>query len=638
MNKFKLIFFVCLILFCIGNALCQSTLLLASNTTNDQIINPSGFFFDKGFGAQLNYRNQIVYKSGMSSSPYNGMIGLKYVYKGKLDRKKALSKRFFPGAGIILNRNSSGSMFIQNDFGLQFGGRLDLKKTGVNDYLATALEFRLSSLYARYVNYQDLHLIDEGDPSFLFISGTTGAFPSVKLGVSINKTILSDKIFYSGLSYYQPLGEQSLPILNSPILAASFRLSWYGLLDYTTKSQMKKLQAYSMSSFSLPIVYYFSNQLQIAPYFERPLKLTPLISPGIERIPNTFRVGMGTRLNLMSPVSNLFNSIFITFKYEFGNSNYQNAFRQTRHEAGVGYDQFLGPLITTTCGPNISYTFNTEKLSNECIFKEREFYRIRDEDKNIARAIQFYESEFSTMPCFESDPIKSVQWIADYLKLIQTKQSEEILLTRINNVNWSAKNISLEKDNSGQPIKKAKNAQEWEELCSKGTPACCYYNFDETNKSFGLIYNVYAASRIAPKGYRVSTPTDWKQIEQYAKDNWLTKNSQAYSIQCLIYGTELINPSFCASSKPKSDFNHQHWGILNYDLTFDKKGKTGTGGYWAIDLTEFDPIRGTGIGSAIFKGTKPGYIEDPKSILEVTKQDVQKKMPYFGLYIRLIKE
>jgi len=38
----------------------------------------------------------------------------------------------------------------------------------------------------------------------------------------------------------------------------------------------------------------------------------------------------------------------------------------------------------------------------------------------------------------------------------------------------------------------ATNIEQWKPHCDKDQPAYCYYNFDETNSSLGLIYN-YAA-------------------------------------------------------------------------------------------------------------------------------------------------
>lgn len=107
---------------------------------------------------------------------------------------------------------------------------------------------------------------------------------------------------------------------------------------------------------------------------------------------------------------------------------------------------------------------------------------------------------------------------------------------RIKNQIWMKKNLDVSKYRNGENIPQAFNKEQWYEYQQKEIGAWCYYDFDSSNIGYGKLYNWYAVNDvrgIAPKGWRVATLDDWKELvynidlngeEASAlktKDNWL---------------------------------------------------------------------------------------------------------------------
>lgn len=70
---------------------------------------------------------------------------------------------------------------------------------------------------------------------------------------------------------------------------------------------------------------------------------------------------------------------------------------------------------------------------------------------------------------------------------------------------WMDKNLDVEWFRNGDRIQEMKTAEEWMKACKTGTPAWCYYEFDEKHgKKYGKIYNWAAVSD--PRGL---APYDW---------------------------------------------------------------------------------------------------------------------------------
>jgi uncharacterized protein (TIGR02145 family) len=637
MNKSSIVLFfaVLLCVFYTSEGFCQSQFVTSAMSTNDHALNPSGLFFDKGFGMQMNYRTQYMYGKSYSSSPSNIFLGSKYVFKGNLNKKKNASKTVFPGIGVLFNYNPSGAVFSSMNFAFQTGVRIDLKNNRSNNYFAGALEYKLTNYSA--VSKDGLVLTDINDPSFNFIGIQRSFLSAIKIGVNLNVSGQNDRYFSANLAYYQPLGEGNYAILNSPYLGGALKFMW---TDFTQNYfGFKAFQSYSLCSFSLPFTYFLNGNLQLSPSVEFPINKLPIVYPGNETL-RSFRIGGGFRINALRSSEYMietFNSVFLSFKYELGTSNVKNKFRQTRHETGIGYDQFLGPLVTSTMGPNLFYSYNTEKLLNACLFNKREFYEILRDKKDLAKAKEFYEKELSKMPCFEFDEErKSLE--SEYAAILESLNVKEIDLISLNNVQWTSSNLSLNKLNTGAEVQLATSFDEWSELCKEGKPAYCYYNFDKNNESYGFIYNVYAAAEIAPDGYRIPSPEDWENLRKFADGKKTAKDEYSiYNLQCLLFNKMDVNTDYCnANALTSNFFNHRQYGYIEYNgkFSFKKIGSMkngGAGGYWSLeDASTLDISKGMGVQCAAFIGSK--YNDQIKKL--GTDPNAASR---YGFYIRLIK-
>jgi uncharacterized protein (TIGR02145 family) len=93
---------------------------------------------------------------------------------------------------------------------------------------------------------------------------------------------------------------------------------------------------------------------------------------------------------------------------------------------------------------------------------------------------------------------------------------------KIGNQVWTATNLKTTKYNDGTPIPLITDPSEWSAYDDHKRPACCWYGNDTANKTtYGALYNWYAVNtgRLAPKGWHVSTDTEWMELENYLSDN-----------------------------------------------------------------------------------------------------------------------
>jgi uncharacterized protein (TIGR02145 family) len=84
-------------------------------------------------------------------------------------------------------------------------------------------------------------------------------------------------------------------------------------------------------------------------------------------------------------------------------------------------------------------------------------------------------------------------------------------------LNWSPKNLDVDKFRNGDIIPEAKTNEEWKLAGKTGKPAWCYYdNNPENGKEYGKLYNWFAVTDprgLAPKGFHIPTSQEWKNLE-----------------------------------------------------------------------------------------------------------------------------
>ena len=84
---------------------------------------------------------------------------------------------------------------------------------------------------------------------------------------------------------------------------------------------------------------------------------------------------------------------------------------------------------------------------------------------------------------------------------------------------WMAKNLEVTDFKNGDPIRYAKNRDEWDEASDEGEPVWCYYNSDPANGvKYGKLYNWFAVTDprgLAPAGWHVATDAEWASLAAY---------------------------------------------------------------------------------------------------------------------------
>ena len=87
---------------------------------------------------------------------------------------------------------------------------------------------------------------------------------------------------------------------------------------------------------------------------------------------------------------------------------------------------------------------------------------------------------------------------------------------------WTVENLRTTKFNDGTPIPLITDESEWSTYDDDKKPACCWYENDTGKKeTYGALYNWYAVNtgKLAPKGWHVSTDSEWMELERYLTGN-----------------------------------------------------------------------------------------------------------------------
>lgn len=98
---------------------------------------------------------------------------------------------------------------------------------------------------------------------------------------------------------------------------------------------------------------------------------------------------------------------------------------------------------------------------------------------------------------------------------------------KIGNQTWSKTNLNVERFQNGDIIPHVKSRKAWILAGENRQPAWCYYkNKKKNGKKYGKLYNVYAVNDqrgLAPKGWHISTFSDWKDLGNYLGNDAATQ-------------------------------------------------------------------------------------------------------------------
>jgi len=335
-------------------------------------------------------------------------------------------------------------------------------------------------------------------------------------------------------------------------------------------------------------------------------------------------------------------------------------------EVGIGITYNIGvdldfpspgtrkPKVKNTSLPKESQP-KKEKQINECLAK---YERIDDSDEEldegnieIARFVKNEAEAISKLPCYFN--LKDYQ--KGRLELLY-QQARKILNEQQNNyqlnqkkyaeiggLQWDNYNSIITIDNNGIDLSYASNIEQWKSLCDKDEPTYCYYNFDKTNSSMGLIYNYAAVRVLAPEGYHVPSKKEYDLLLEELKR---TKQSNTL---CAIIPSSSCSICYGCSA---NDYNYQ----LNFNLnpygwlsvSKSKKNKWKENGediyLWTLEIERKNSLL-SGLGFAQFKSPSTIKIVDLNEINNVgakgnnvkNKEDFEFIEKYYGTFIRFVK-
>ena len=153
--------------------------------------------------------------------------------------------------------------------------------------------------------------------------------------------------------------------------------------------------------------------------------------------------------------------------------------------------------------------------------------------------------------------------------------------TQIGNLHWCTENLNVRHFRNGDQIPLATSLREVLNYAAHQQPCCCYYNFDDSNKMYGLLYNwyaVYDGREIAPEGFRVANHFDVEVMFEELKN----LNLQQYEYNILeknvLFQQSQFNPTptgyLSIEEEENADFEDLHkyaWYWTSSPISFSEQ-------------------------------------------------------------------
>lgn len=139
---------------------------------------------------------------------------------------------------------------------------------------------------------------------------------------------------------------------------------------------------------------------------------------------------------------------------------------------------------------------------------------------------------------------------------------------KIGNLFWLNKNLHVITFQNGEPLHLAKSIKELLDFNERNEPCCCYYEFDEVNADYGLLYNWYAVADsrgLAPNGYRIANHEDVEDLI-YNLQELNTGNFEDDDLieASVFYDTTKFNPIAAGQFYIEKDFANHFEDIDTY--------------------------------------------------------------------------
>ncbi len=567
-STIKTFFAIIIYFFAVRTGLSQQRFINNLRLWNDMMMNPAKIMENHGTSIYLSHRQQFWMLGTQSPNVtiIGGKTNVKTYYSQNLllsQKNRGMNYNYAIGGYYI--HSFTGGVYEQNEICGQFGVQWKINQTREHPSFYDQINFGISikGINNRYRG-NTIYLYDKYDPIY------SSAIASNKYAISVVPGIqyINDFIHLDGFYTFGPKDQQfaSLTVMGSPELSsffnkAAFRVNYFG----NPNCQISINKVHNLG-------YGISNQ--------------------------TWSFNYGANIFIGRKFSS--NSSFMSNPGIFLGIIYRNTGKPSKKNADYRtpmYQNIFSGVVnvidanfnTLSLGPSaeagLMYSRNSSICECDRIYDR---FLLPDAKKieNLSN-LKSYESEFYSK-CNNSDYGKGYsKYIVQIRKIIsdleeesKSKKSLDFESCNMNGQEWHCQDLSIT-----DGILFVSNQTDWDRLSPK--QACyCYINFDERNKSYGLLYNSKAFKSISnnpllkKSGFRVAEKQDWDKLFNNAKkkgnidrlyncdgrnENGFNIKPSGYYDQEVWYTPEMGNASYWISEENVYSFQCESKGEIMPD-------------------------------------------------------------------------
>jgi uncharacterized protein (TIGR02145 family) len=501
----KTFFTLIICFFAVGKGFSQQRFINNLRLWNDMMMNPAKIMENHGTSIYLSHRQQF-WRLGIQSpnvTIIGGKTNVKTYYSQNLllsQKNRGLNYNYAIGGYYI--HSFTGGVYEQNEICGQFGIQWKINQTRENpsDYDQFNFGISIKGINNRYRG-NTIYLYDEFDPVYSSAIASNNYAISVVPGIQyINDFIQLDGFYTFGQKdqEFASLTVMGSPELNGFLNKTALRVNYFGNPNCQISINKVHDLGYGISNQVWSLNY--GANIFIGRKFSS--NSSVISNPGLFLGIIYKNSGKPTKKNA-----------------DYKTPMYQNIFSGVVNVVDANFN-------TISLGPSAEGGFMYSRNSSIC-----ECDRIYDrfllpdakKTENLSN-LKSYESEFNRK-CNNSDYGKGYnKYIVNIRKIIteledefKNKKSLEFESCNINGQEWYCQDLSFT-----EGITFVSNQVDWDRLSPK--QACyCYINFDERNKSYGLLYNSKAFKSISnnpllkKSGFRVAEKQDWDKLFINAK-------------------------------------------------------------------------------------------------------------------------